>query len=95
MDEEYLKKMSELTEKLQQPLHDFAALNVKTLQGMAFSPPDDLSKLKQPDELFEKQIALAISNGHKALDYMQQSLEIFERAMLSMLPEPKSKKDVK
>ena len=95
MDDEYLKKMSELTEKLQQPLHDFATLNVKTLQGMTFSSPDDLSKVKQPEELFEKQIALFISNGHKALDYMQQSFQIFERAMLSLLPEPQSKKDVK
>ena len=95
MDDEYLKKMSDLTEKLQQPLHDFAALNVKTLQSMAFVSPEDLSKVQQPDELFEKQIALAISNGHKALDYMQQSFQIFERAMLSLLPESHAKKNVK
>ena len=95
MDDEYLKKMSDLTEKLQQPLHDFAALNVKTLQSMEFVSPEDLSKVQQPDELFEKQIALAISNGHKALDYMQQSFQIFERAMLSLLPESQAKKNVK
>jgi len=95
MQQDYVKKMSELTEKLQQPLHAFAALNVKTLQGMSFSAPDDLSKVQQPDALLEKQIALAIDNGHKALDYMQQSFQIFEKAMLSLLPESKPKKDSK
>lgn len=57
--------------------------------------PEELSGIKKPEEFLEKQLALAIENGHKALDYMQKSFQIMEKAMLSCAQEAKLKPDVK
>lgn len=51
--------------------------------------PDELAQVKKPEEMLEKQINLAVENGHKALDYMQKSFQIIEKAMLSFVQEAK------
>ncbi|AMV13323.1 Uncharacterised protein [Legionella pneumophila] len=51
--------------------------------------PDELAQVKKPEEMLEKQINLAVENGHKALDYMQKSFQIIEKAMLSLVQEAK------
>lgn len=83
------EKWSELAKKLQEPFQAIAELNVKTLQGMNFIKPEEVAGIKKPEELLEKQINLAVENGHKALDYMQKSFQIYEKAMLNLVNEAK------
>ena len=95
MNQEYFAKFSDLAKKAQEPLQAIAELNVKTLQSLTYIKPDELASAKKPEDLFEKHIELAISNGHKALDYMQKSFQILEKAMLSCVQETKIKTDGK
>jgi hypothetical protein len=83
------EKWSEMTKKMQAPFQAIAELNVKTLQGLTYLKPDEIAHIKKPEELVEKQISLAVENGHKTLDYMQKSFEIIEKAMLSFVQEVK------
>lgn len=82
-------KLTDMAKKFQEPLQAIAELNVKTLQGLSFLKPDELAQVKKPEELLEKQIGLAVENGHKALDYMQKSFQILEKAMLNIVTETK------
>lgn len=82
-------KWSEITKKVQEPFQAIAELNLKTLQGLSFLKPEELAQVKKPEELLEKQIGLAVENGHKALDYMQKSFQIIEKAMLGFVQEAK------
>lgn len=95
MNQDYFAKFSDAAKKAQEPLQAMAELNVKTLQGLTYLKPDELTSVKKPEELFEKQIELAIANGHKALDYMQKSFQIMEKAMLCCLHEAKIKTEGK
>ena len=81
--------------KAQEPMQSIAELNVKTLQSYSIIKPEDYSKITKPDELLEKQLELAISNGHKALDYMQKSFQILEKAFLGFAQETKTNADGK
>ena len=83
-------KYSDVFKKAQEPMQSLADLNMKTLQSFQYIKPDELSKVAQPEEFIEKQIEIAIANGHKALDYLQKSFQIIEKAMLSSV---KSAKD--
>jgi hypothetical protein len=76
MDQDYLTKFSDMAKKVQEPFKALAELNVKTLQGLAYLRPDELAAIKKPDEFVEKQLDLALQNGHKALEFMQKSYEI-------------------
>ncbi len=91
MSQEYFEKLSDMAKKAQEPFQAIAELNVKTLQGLTYLKPDEFANLKKPEDLLEKQIELAVSNGHKALDYMQKSFQIVEKAMLSAAKETKAK----
>ncbi|WP_133128373.1 phasin family protein [Legionella nagasakiensis] len=95
MNQEYFEKLSDMAKKAQEPFQAMAELNVKTLQGFTYLKPDEFANVKKPEELLEKQIELAVANGHKALDYMQKSFQIMEKAMLSLLQESKSKSEAK
>jgi hypothetical protein len=89
MNQPNFEKWSEVAKKLQEPFQAIAELNVKTIQGINYIKPEELAGIKKPEELLEKQINLAVENGHKALDYMQKSFQIYERAMLGLLEEAK------
>lgn len=89
MNQHNFEKWSEVAKKLQEPFQAIAELNVKTLQGITFIKPEELASIKKPEELLEKQINLAVENGHKALDYMQKSFQILEKAMLNLVEEAK------
>lgn len=89
MTQHNFEKWSEMAKKLQEPFQAIAELNVKTLQGLTYIKPEELAHLKKPEELLEKQINLAVENGHKALDYMQRSFQIFEKAMMELAAEAK------
>ncbi|MDR3502832.1 MAG: phasin family protein [Legionella sp.] len=89
MNQPNFEKWSDMAKKLQEPFQAIAELNVKTLQGITYIKPEELASIKKPEELLEKQINLAVENGHKALDYMQKSFQIVEKAMLSLVDEAK------
>ncbi|CAM4469771.1 MAG: hypothetical protein LEGION0403_FIIPPAGN_00281 [Legionella sp.] len=89
MNQPNFEKWSDMAKKLQEPFQAIAELNVKTLQGVTYIKPEELAGIKKPEELLEKQINLAVENGHKALDYMQKSFQIVEKAMLSLVEEAK------
>ncbi len=89
MNQPNFEKWSDMAKKLQEPFQAIAELNVKTLQGITYIKPEELASIKKPEELLEKQINLAVENGHKALDYMQKSFQIVEKAMLSLVEEAK------
>ncbi len=89
MNQQNFEKWSEMAKKIQEPFQAIAELNIKTLQGLSYIKPDELAHIKKPEEVLEKQINLAVENGHKALDYMQKSFEILEKAMLGVVQEAK------
>lgn len=95
MNKEYLDKWTELAKKAQAPFQAIAELNVRTLQGLTYLKPEELTNLKKPEELLEKQINLAVENGHKALDYMQKSFDIMEEALLNVAKDVKERVDIK
>lgn len=89
MNQEYFKKLSDMAKRAQEPLQQIAELNVKTLQSFSYIKPDELANVK-PEDMLEKQIGLAVANGHKALDYLQKSFQILESAMLSFVQDTKN-----
>jgi len=95
MNQPNFEKWSEMAKKLQEPFQAMAELNVKTLQGITFIKPDELAHIKKPEELLEKQLNLAVENGHKALDYMQKSFQIFEKALFNFVQEAKKSSEYK
>jgi len=88
MNQEYVEKISNMFKNAQDPLHAMAELNVKTLQSYAYLKPEDFSKITKPDELLEKQLELAIANGHKALDYMQNHFRLWKKQCCLFLKIP-------
>lgn len=95
MDQDYFVKFSEMAKKAQEPFQALAELNIKTLQGLTYLRPDELTSIKKPDELIEKQLSLALENGRKALEFMQKSYAIIEKAMLACAKDVKIKTESK
>ena len=95
MNTQNYEKWSEMAKKLQEPFQAIAELNVKTLQGLTYIKPEELAQVKKPEELLEKQINLAVENGHKALDYMQKSFQIIEKALFNFVQEAKKSSEYK
>lgn len=93
MNQAYFEKWSELAKKIQEPMQSIAELNIKTLKNMSYIKPEELTHLRKPEELFEKQVNLAVENGHKALDYLEESFRIMEKAVLSFTKEMRAKAD--
>ncbi|MCR9192079.1 MAG: phasin family protein [Gammaproteobacteria bacterium] len=75
-------RYAESFKDLQQPLQEFVELNTKTLQSFQQIKPEDWSKASKPEDLLGHQWEVAFANGRKVIDYMQQSFQIFENAML-------------
>lgn len=95
MNQEYFTQFSDMAKKAQEPLKAITELNVKTLQSLSYLKPDQLTAIKKPQDLFEMELSLALSNGHKALEYMQKSFDIIEKAWLCCAKEMHDKTDVK
>ncbi|MCW8398527.1 phasin family protein [Legionella sp. PATHC038] len=95
MSQQNFERWTEAAKKLQEPFQAMAELNVKTLQSLNYLKPEELSNIKRPEELLEKQINLAVENGKKGLDYMQKSFQILEKAMLGFVQEAKKATEVK
>lgn len=89
MQYQHYEKWNDLVKKAQEPFQAMAELNIKTIQSLHFLKPEDLAQIKNPEDLVEKQVNLAVENGHKALDYMQQSFAILENAVVGLVKETK------
>ena len=95
MNQTYYDKWTETAKKAQLPFQEIMELSAKTLQGFTYLKPEELSNLKKPEELVAKQIKIAATNAHYALDYWQKSFQIFANALLSAVQEAKDKTETK
>ncbi|KTC86455.1 hypothetical protein [Legionella brunensis] len=84
MPQDYLENWKDAFNQLQKPFREMMELNVKTFQKVSYLKPDELSHIKKPEDILEKNIHIFIQNGHKALDYMQQAFDIFEKQLLTV-----------
>ncbi len=89
MNQYTTEQWSNVANKAQAPLQELAALNIKTLQSMNYLRAEDLSNIKKPEELVEKQMDIFFKNGHQALEYFQKSFGIIEKAMFGFKEELK------
>ncbi|HHF7345929.1 TPA: phasin family protein [Legionella feeleii] len=80
---EQMEQWKNSVRNFQQPLQEIMALNLKTLQNMSYLRPEELTKLRRPEELLERNIHVFIENSHKTLNYMEEAFHIFEKHMLS------------
>lgn len=87
----HVDKWSEMAKKIQEPFQAIAELNMKTLNSLDYLKPEEFAHVKKPEEFLEKQVNLAVENGHKALDYMQKSFQILEKAMADLANEVQKK----
>ncbi|CEK10417.1 hypothetical protein [Legionella hackeliae] len=83
MHQDYMENWKDTFNQLQKPFREMMELNVKTLQKMSYVKPEELSRIKKPEDILEKNVHVFIQNGHKALDYMQQAFGIFEKHLLT------------
>ena len=77
------EKYSKSWNKMQEPIQDFVRLNTEAMKSFQAMRPEEFGKVTRPDELWEKQIEWSLANGEKAIDYMQKSLQIIQKAMQS------------
>ena len=52
MNPQNFEGWTEMAKKFQEPLQALAELNVKTLQGLNYIKPEEISSIKKPEELF-------------------------------------------
>lgn len=74
-------------EKWSEPFKALAELNLKTLQEFSWIKPEELATMRNPQEIFEKQMKVLLANGYKTLEHMQKSFQIMETALLDIVPE--------
>lgn len=84
MNQDYLQNWTMMMGEMQKPYQEMLDLNVKTLQGLKYLTVEDMSSMKQPGELLDKQIKLMMENSHMILDYMTQSFQLLEYSFLSL-----------
>jgi hypothetical protein len=83
MNQDYLQNWTRMAGEIQKPFQEMLALNVKTLQGLKYLTLEEMSSVKQPGELLDKQVKLMMENSHLILDYVTKSFQLFEYALLS------------
>lgn len=83
MNQEYIQQWTDFAKKFQEPLQSIAELNVKTLQSLNYIKPEEWSNIKKPEELVKKQVKVIVENSHIALDHIQKSFQIMEKALLA------------
>jgi len=84
MNQNYLQDWTLMVGEMQKPFQEMLDLNVKTLQGLKYLTLEEMSSLKQPEELLDKQVKLMVKNSHMILDYMAQSFQLLEPSLLSL-----------
>lgn len=94
MQQDYMSNWTTIMNRIQKPLQAMMELNTKALQNISYLKPEELSKIRKPEELMERQLSVFVENGHKALDYMQQTFAIFEDSLLSLSREVREKTEL-
>ncbi|KTD18761.1 Uncharacterised protein [Legionella lansingensis] len=93
MPQDYMSNWTSIMNRIQRPLQAMMELNARTLQSISYLKPEELSKIRKPEELLEKQINVFVENGHKALDYMQKSFAIFEDSLMFISKEVRDRSE--
>ncbi|MDX1838616.1 hypothetical protein [Legionella taurinensis] len=68
----------------QRPFIELTELQMRTLNDFSYLKPEEISRIRQPRELFEKNMECFIENAHKSLDFMQEAFRIVEKNMMSL-----------
>lgn len=84
MNQQYLNQLEEMTRHMQRPLQELINLNLQTWKELKLLKSDEITQFKKPEELWEKQVSMVIENGHLAINYLRESLELFNRLLLSL-----------
>ena len=82
---EYFTQFTDFAKKAQQPIQSLLELNLQTLRNFKFIRPEELSGLKKPEDLMEKQIELTLENSQKAINCMEESLKIYGEVLRTYL----------
>jgi hypothetical protein len=89
MNQEAFQKWTDIANHIQQPFQALTELNMRAIQNFKYLKPEDLTNIKKPEVLLEKQMAVFIENGHSTLEYMKKSFAILENMMLFMYDQGK------
>ena len=84
MNQYYFQKWVTSLKNLQQPFQEMTQLNMQTIKNFSYLKPGEVTKLDKPQELLEKHLSMALENGHNILNYMQNSIDIFEKSVSTM-----------
>lgn len=84
MNQDYLQNWTLMVSEIHKPFQKMLDLNVKTVQGLTYLTIEEMSSVKQPGELLDKQVKLMMKNSHMILDYMAESFQLLEYALLSI-----------
>ncbi|KTD45599.1 hypothetical protein Lrub_2396 [Legionella rubrilucens] len=68
----------------QRPFIELTELQMRTLKDFSYLKPEEISRIRRPQELFEKNMECFIDNAHKSLDFMQEAFRIVEKNMMSL-----------
>lgn len=85
----YMSNFSSIMHRLQKPMQEIMVLNAHTLRKLKYFTPEELTQIHAPEDLIDKQVDFFISNGHRWLDYMQDSFLILEKNFLFISDEVK------
>lgn len=67
----------------QRPFIELTELQMRTLKDFSYLRPEELSRIRRPQELFEKNMECFIDNAHKSLDFVEEAFRILEKNMTS------------
>ena len=83
MQPELLRSMKDSFKGMQGPIPELMKLNMQMFKDFSFIQPEEWSRLKNFQDIFDKSMKVSIHNGHKMLEYFQQATEILEKSWLS------------
>lgn len=69
---------------LSNPMQQIMELNQKTLKKFSYIEPQELTQIRDPKALLEKNMEVFIDNGHKSLDYMYELFNILENSWINI-----------
>ncbi len=88
------EKVTEFYQSFSQPVQEFTALNVKTVNAFSQNSEslNSLIKASSPQEFFNAQMKLSLKAGQQAVDYFQETLKIFEKTSTDLFKQYGEKK---
>lgn len=71
-----------MASQMQKPFQEMLDLNVNTFKNLNYLTFQDISSMKDPGELFNKQMKLMMKNSQMMLDYLEQSYQLLQSSLL-------------